>query len=372
MSGKGHRNDQKMFLQEWELYDHFMELDETISKEQMFAEMKQLTSAYGKILRQIQTITRVGDSNHRKLIRAREEKNKTLALLEKKNENLMAAQRRLVMKEKMAALGALTAGVAHEISNPLNFINNFSRIILQISEELEETCQMVNQKSSVIVKEILEDLEDIKEGAELIIHHGDRAGRIVQNMTMLVRERSGQPQLLDLNSLLEQYMRQANELFEQKSGLKNVKIQMDLDPDLPHLEVIPQDMGCVFMQLATNALEALWDRTRLEQDIKPTIILASKNCGDHVELAISDNGIGIKKGDLSKIFTPFFTTKPPGQGNIGFGLALAFEIVSHGYHGDLKVVSKPKEFTRFKIILPKGVDREKIPAITFDDEDEDE
>ena len=275
--------------------------------------------------------------------------------LEVSHENLKSTQTQLIHSEKLASLGALTAGIAHEIQNPLNFVNNFSEVNTElIDEALDEN----EKRNHLEVKSILNDL---RENESKIIHHGKRAESIVKGMLLHSRGNSGHKEPTDINALCDEYLRLSYHGFRAKDKAFNADFKLEADPSLPKIEVVPQDIGRVLLNLINNAFYAvssdfvktthalsLHGLSQSSPD-NPSVIVATKNLGNKIEISIKDNGPGIPADIVDKIFQPFFTTKPTGQGT-GLGLSLAYDIVkAHG--GEIKVESKEGEGSEFIISL---------------------
>ena len=268
---------------------------------------------------------------------------------------LQKAQDQIVTREKLAALGELTAGVAHEIKNPLNFVKNFAEASGELIEELKEVLEDVSESLSDDNKSYINEIAgDLTGNVERIRSHGERADRIVRDMLMMGRD-SGEWQLTDLNGLLEQH---AQLSFHSARALDpdfQLDIQQDLDPDVGQLKVIAQDLGRVFLNMVTNAGHATRDRHLAEaaagnEAFQPTISLRTVRSNDHVEVHIRDNGTGMPAEVIEKIFNPFFTTKPTNQGT-GLGLSISSDIIRrHGGH--IQVESEPGSFTEMTITLP--------------------
>ncbi len=257
---------------------------------------------------------------------------------------LKATQVQLIQAEKMASLGELTAGIAHEIQNPLNFVNNFSELTNELMDEMNEEIDKGDYE------EVKTLAIDIRENLEKINHHGKRADSIVKGMLMHSRTSSGQKDLTDINSLADEFLRLSFHGLRAKDKSFNSDFKTNFEPDLPKVAVIPQDMGRVFLNLINNAFYAVNEKKKSSPDFKPLVEVSTKNLGKSVQITISDNGGGIPEHIKSKIFQPFFTTKPTGQGT-GLGLSLSYDIVkAHG--GKLSVESKDGEGTSFSILLP--------------------
>ena len=279
-----------------------------------------------------------------------EEKNATL---EKVLEDLQLAQDQIVMREKLAALGELTAGVAHEIQNPLNFVKNFAEVSEELLEELQEVLEeegiQINEEQRELLNEIKGDLTD---NLGRIRHHGDRANRIVRDMLQMGRG-SGDARAAAINDLLEEHARLAFHSARATNANFQLDIKEDLDEEVGELEVVPQDLARVFLNMVSNACYATNEKRQAPEtasDYVPTLWISSRRTPDQVEVRIRDNGNGIPPDVVDKIFNPFFTTKPTDQGT-GLGLALSNDIVrEHG--GAIKVHSEPGEFTEMTIELP--------------------
>ncbi|MEO6221161.1 MAG: ATP-binding protein, partial [Ginsengibacter sp.] len=256
---------------------------------------------------------------------------------------LKATQTQLIHSEKMASLGELTAGIAHEIQNPLNFVNNFSEINFELIEEMKNELVAGNAKAAVSIA------ENIKDNEQKIIHHGKRADSIVKGMLQHSRSSNGQKELTDINALADEYLRLSYHGLRAKDKSFNATMETDFDKNLEKINVIPQDVGRAFLNLFTNAFYAVTEKKKLEMDgYKPTVAVYTKQLGNRVEIKVRDNGVGISKKALDKIFQPFFTTKPSGQGT-GLGLSLSYDIITQGHGGEVKVETKEGEFTEFVV-----------------------
>lgn len=264
--------------------------------------------------------------------------------------NLQSAQKQLVQAEKMASLGELTAGIAHEIQNPLNFVNNFSEVSRELIDELK------NQKSKLSGEEQDEILKDIDSNLEKIHHHGKRADSIVKSMLQHSRSSSGKMEPTDLNALCDEYVRLAYHGLRAKDKSFNAKFETSFDPAVGKINVVQQDIGRVLLNLINNAFQALTPRppeggaSVSETGNVPAVWIATNRLEDKVLISVRDNGPGIPSEILDKIFQPFFTTKPTGQGT-GLGLSMSYDIVkAHG--GEIKLETKEGEGTEFTIQLP--------------------
>lgn len=288
--------------------------------------------------------------------------------LERSLEELKAAQQQLIQSEKMASLGELTAGIAHEIQNPLNFVNNFSEVSKELLDEMKTELNLGN------LADAREIAADVIQNLEKILHHGKRADGIVKGMLQHSRTSSGQKEPTDLNALCDEYLRLAYHGLRAKDKSFNATFNMDVDPAVGLIDVVPQDIGRVILNLINNAFYACTERLAQSKTDKgrnavtereeltansqqltaspyaPTVSLTTKKTGNSIEIRVADNGNGIPEKILDKIFQPFFTTKPTGQGT-GLGLSLSYDIVkSHG--GALAVETKEGEGTEFIVRLP--------------------
>lgn len=268
---------------------------------------------------------------------------------------LKATQSQLIQSEKLASLGELTAGIAHEIQNPLNFVNNFSELSVDLVKELKDEI-----KKPEIDRELIDDLtNDLSQNQEKINHHGKRASSIVKGMLEHSRTSKGQKEATDINALCDEYLRLAYHGLRAKDKTFNATMETHFDPNLPRIAVIPQDIGRVFLNLISNAFHAVNERSKKdpgkEQEVryKPTVTVStSVKDGNKLLIAVKDNGTGIPEAIKDKIFQPFFTTKPTGQGT-GLGLSLSYDIVkAHG--GELEVESAEGKGTTFIVMLPMG------------------
>jgi two-component system NtrC family sensor kinase len=261
--------------------------------------------------------------------------------------SLSPLQAQQVQSEKMASLGEMTAGIAHEIQNPLNFVNNFSEINKELIADLKNELRNGN---SIEVFSIADNIEG---NEEKIIYHGQRADAIVKSMLQHSRSSSGQKELTDINALADEYLRLAFHGIRAKDKSFNATMEMDFDATLEKINVIPQDIGRVLLNLYNNALYAVTEKKKMsEGDYEPTVTVSTKKAGDKIEISVKDNGMGIPEKVRAKIFHPFFTTKPVGKG-AGLGLSLSYDIVKvHG--GEIKVVTNEGEGTEFSIQLPIG------------------
>lgn len=260
-------------------------------------------------------------------------------------EELKAAQSQLIQSEKMASLGELTAGIAHEIQNPLNFINNFSEVSAELADEIKEALNN-NDKNDAIEK-----ANDIKENLEKITHHGKRADAIVKGMLQHSRASSGKKEPTDINALADEYLRLSYHGLRAKDKTFNATLETDFDQEVGKINIISHDVGRVILNLFTNAFYSVTEKKKILQDgYMPTVSVSTKKINDWVEIRIKDNGIGIPQKVLDKIYQPFFTTKPTGKGT-GLGLSLSYDIIN-AHNGQLTVETKEGEFAEFIINLP--------------------
>ena len=278
-------------------------------------------------------------------------KKANILLSQQKNEleatlaTLKTTQNQLVQSEKMASLGELTAGIAHEIQNPLNFVNNFSEVNAELIDELKTELGQDNKQQAI------EIANDIKENEEKIIFHGKRADAIVKSMLQHSRSSTRKKELTDINALADEYLRLAYHGMRAKEKSFNVDVKSDFDTTIERVNVIQQDIGRVILNLITNAFYIVTEKKQQQGDnYEPRVIVSTKKAGDNILISVSDNGNGIPQKVLDKIFQPFFTTKPTGQGT-GLGLSLSYDIIkAHG--GEIKVETTEGEGSVFIISLP--------------------
>ncbi|MBL0233392.1 MAG: GHKL domain-containing protein [Chitinophagaceae bacterium] len=265
--------------------------------------------------------------------------------LQQSLEELKAAQAQLIHSEKMASLGELTAGIAHEIQNPLNFVNNFSDVSTELLDEMIEELKKGNKDDAIAIA------EDVKQNLEKILHHGKRAGDIVKGMLQHSRTGSGQKELTDINALADEYLRLAYHGLRAKDKTFNAATKTEYDESIGLLKIVSQDIGRVILNLITNAFYAVNERKKLQpENYEPVVTVTTARQDNMVVVKVKDNGIGIPQKVMDKIFQPFFTTKPTGQGT-GLGLSLSYDIVkAHG--GEIKVETKENEGSEFTIQLP--------------------
>ncbi len=270
--------------------------------------------------------------------------NKLLEEAEFRTAELRNTQNQLIQQEKLASLGELTAGIAHEIQNPLNFVNNFSEVSREMIDELKPFNKLR------VTAEQEELLNDIDTNLEKINHHGKRAADIVKGMLQHSRSSSGVKEPTDINALCDEYLRLSYHGLRAKDKNFNATLKTDFDNSIGNINIIPQDIGRVVLNLINNAFYAVNERSKGNIVYEPTVSITTKKLGDKVDIKVSDNGNGIPQKVLDKIFQPFFTTKPTGQGT-GLGLSLSYDIVkAHG--GELKVETEEVEGSTFIIVIP--------------------
>jgi signal transduction histidine kinase len=267
-------------------------------------------------------------------------------------DDLRAAQDRLIQTEKLASLGQLTAGIAHEIKNPLNFVNNFSAL----------SAELVGEMNDVLAKSTLEErtrgeldelAQMLKSNLEKVVHHGKRADSIVKNMLLHSREGSGEHRLADINAIVDESLNLAYHGARAEKAGFSMDFQRDLDPSAGVADVYPQEITRVLLNLISNGFYATTKRkAEAGEGFEPMLSASTKNLGDKVEIRIRDNGIGIPEEVKAKIFNPFFTTKPAGEGT-GLGLSMSHDIIVKQHGGSIDVETEPGLFTEFKIVLPR-------------------
>ena len=268
------------------------------------------------------------------------------AELHQSMEDLKSTQSQLVQSEKMASLGELTAGIAHEIQNPLNFVNNFSDVSIELLDEMEAEIDKGDLEEAKTIS------SDIKQNLEKINHHGKRADAIVKGMLQHSRSSTGQKEPTDINALCDEYLRLSYHGLRAKDKSFNAKIKTDFEQNIDKINVVPQEIGRVVLNLLTNAFYAVNEKKQSGlTNYEPTVSIGTKKNGDQIEIKVSDNGNGMPAHTAEKIFQPFFTTKPTGQGT-GLGLSLSYDIIVKGHHGHLDVLTKENEGATFSITLP--------------------
>jgi signal transduction histidine kinase len=276
--------------------------------------------------------------------RNNQQKQKAKNKIEKAYSDLKSAQAQLIQSEKMASLGELTAGIAHEIQNPLNFVNNFSEINRELADELLQEADKGN------LDEVKAIARDIKDNEQKINHHGKRADGIVKGMLQHSRSSNGKKEPTDINALANEYLRLAYHGLRAKDNSFNASMKTDFDETVGNINIIPQDIGRVILNLITNAFYAVTEKKKQAPNgYEPLVTVSTKKIEGKVEIKVSDNGNGIPQKLLDKIFQPFFTTKPTGQGT-GLGLSLSYDIIK-GHGGEIKVQTTEGEGSEFIIRL---------------------
>ncbi len=273
--------------------------------------------------------------------------------LSRAHEALKGAQAQLIQSEKMASLGQLTAGIAHEIKNPLNFINNFADLCVDLTKEVAEIIDKESGKLDRTAADYLREvLADLDQDVRKIGEHGRRADSIVKGMLLHSRGKSGEKQKTNLHDLIDEDLNLAYHGFRAQDADFNVKIKKEYDPTLEPVNVVPQDISRVLLNLLNNSFYAVNEKKKeRKDDYNPTVVVSTGNCGDRVMVRVWDNGRGIAADVIDKVFNPFFTTKPTGKGT-GLGLSLSYDIVVQEHRGEITVKSEPGEYTEFTVVLP--------------------
>ena len=279
------------------------------------------------------------------LYRNNQQRKKANKILESTLADLKSTQAQLIQSEKMASLGELTAGIAHEIQNPLNFVNNFSEVNTELIDELKNELLTDNKKEALSIA------DDLKDNEQKILHHGKRADAIVKGMLQHSRTSSGQKEPTDINALCDEYLRLSYHGMRAKDKSFNATYHTDFDGIIGRIDIVPQDIGRVLLNLFNNAFYAVNEKKKHgDESCEPVVSVWTKKVDGKVEIHVKDNGNGIPQKVVDKIFQPFFTTKPTGQGT-GLGLSLSYDIIkAHG--GEIKVVTEDGVFTEFVIQLP--------------------
>ena len=283
------------------------------------------------------------------LERRRQDAQRSNEALSKSMEELKTTQSQLIHSEKMASLGELTAGIAHEIQNPLNFVNNFSELSNELIDEMNHEIEEGH------LEEAKEIANDVKQNLEKINHHGKRADAIVKGMLQHSRTSVDVKEPTDINALCDEYLRLAYHGLRAKKKSFNARLETQFDESIDQVKVIPQDIGRVILNIITNAFYAVEERKKnAPPGYEPTIKITTRKLTGKIEIAVEDNGNGIPEEVVHKVFQPFFTTKPTGQGT-GLGLSMSYDIITKTHGGELKVESTVGEGTRFILLLPDGV-----------------
>jgi signal transduction histidine kinase len=272
--------------------------------------------------------------------------------LTKSLDDLRTAQGRLVQTEKLASLGQLTAGIAHEIKNPLNFVNNFSALSVELTDELNDAL-----KQATLADKIRAEVDELtgllKDNLSKVVQHGKRADSIVKNMLLHSREGSGEHRPADINALVDESLNLAYHGARAEKPQFNVTLQRNFDPEAGMVDVFPQEITRVFLNLLSNGFYAVTKRKAdTATGFEPVVSAMTKGRIDGVEIRIRDNGTGIPPEVKEKMFNPFFTTKPAGEGT-GLGLSMSYDIIVKQHGGTIDVETVPEEFTEFTIVLPR-------------------
>jgi signal transduction histidine kinase len=268
------------------------------------------------------------------------------AELSKSLQDLRDAQAQLIQSEKMASLGELTAGIAHEIQNPLNFVNNFAEVNTELIDEMEGELKAGNADSAEKIA------ESIKQNLEKISHHGKRADSIVKGMLLHSRSSSGQKEPTDINALADEYFRLSYHGLRAKDKMFNATLAQELDPALGKASVVAPDVGRALLNLFNNAFYSVAEKKkRLGDGYEPQVRLTTTKLAGKVQIIVRDNGLGIPAKLVERIFNPFFTSKPAGQGT-GLGLSMSYDIITKEHGGNLSVQTQEGEYAEFIIELP--------------------
>jgi signal transduction histidine kinase len=276
--------------------------------------------------------------------------------LQRAHQDLKDTQQQLIQAERLASLGQLTAGIAHEIKNPLNFVNNFAELSLSLVDELHQEMEKARPRlEAEAVRATQEILGTLEQNMAKIAEHGKRADSIVRGMLLHSRGKPGERQSTDLNALIAEYTTLAYHGMRARNQSFNVKIETEFDPNMGMVDVVPQDISRAFLNIVNNACYAASEKTKTAAaGFTARVKVRTKNLGDAVEIRVWDNGPGIPESVLDKIYNPFFTTKPPGSGT-GLGLYLSFDIITSVHKGKIRVETKDGEFTEFIIVLPREI-----------------
>ncbi|WP_426670356.1 sensor histidine kinase [Mucilaginibacter sp. McL0603] len=259
---------------------------------------------------------------------------------------LKSTQNQLIQSEKMASLGELTAGIAHEIQNPLNFVNNFSEVSMELVDEMEEELNKGDKAEAIAIA------TDIKQNLEKIRHHGQRADGIVKGMLQHSRASSGQKEPTDINVLADEYLRLAYHGLRAKDKSFNADLVTHFDTAIPKANMVPQDVGRVLLNLFTNAFYAVQQKhKKLGAEFKPAVEVTTSTEKKFITVKVKDNGTGIPESIKDKIMQPFFTTKPTGEGT-GLGLSMSYDIVVKAHGGSIDINTKEGEYTEFVVKIP--------------------
>jgi signal transduction histidine kinase len=274
--------------------------------------------------------------------------------IEELKNRISKLEHQIIQQEKLAMVGRLTAGILHEIQNPLNFVNNFAQLNIQLTQDMKTIIEEIEEQ-----EDISESLEEFKEIAEMleansskISEHGKRAQNIIKGMLLQTRGKDGAFQLTDINNMVEEYTKLAYHGMRASDSTFNTKTIYQLESNLPPVEIIPQDLSRAILNIVNNACYAVFVKSALNlENYSPEIKVTTENKGQNIQLTFRDNGIGIPERIREKIFLPFFSTKEAGKGT-GLGLAMVREIIEKKHKGSITIDSKEGEFTQFTICLP--------------------
>ncbi|HEY9622616.1 MAG TPA: response regulator [Crinalium sp.] len=302
---------------------------------------------------QIQSLTKTLQDKNQHLVEEIEHRKTVESALKKALDELKAAQEQMIAREKLAALGTLTAGIAHELRNPLNFVNNYAESSVELTDELLEELEAISESLGgnhlTLMKELLIDL---RENAVAIHQHGQRAERIISSMMQHARMENSSLQLSDLNGLLDEAIDLAYHSRRVQSAGFTVVFNKLFDTSIGQIQLLPNELSRALINLMDNALYAIQRKQQeMGQEFTPTLSVTTRNLNEQVEIRIRDNGIGIPANYRNKIFEPFFTTKPTGEGT-GLGLSITYEIIVKQHQGSLQLESEPGVYTEFIITLP--------------------
>ena len=310
---------------------------------------KELNKAKQKALLQEQNnkvISAVNDQLEIQVAQRTAELTKQKEELEHTLEELQSTQAQLIQSEKMASLGELTAGIAHEIQNPLNFVNNFSEVSAELLAEMKEEMKKGNNSEVELIA------DDLEKNLVRITQHGKRADAIVKSMLQHSRKNTGQLEPTNINALADEYLRLSYHGLRAKDKTFNAAMQTDFDAGIGTINIVPQDMGRVLLNLFNNAFYAVSEKKKIkDENYKPTIFVSTKKQGNEVIITVKDNGNGIPQTVIDKIFQPFYTTKPTGAGT-GLGLSLSYDIVTRQHGGSIRAETKEGEGATFIVELP--------------------
>jgi signal transduction histidine kinase len=281
--------------------------------------------------------------------------NKTVEQLNVTLKDLKSTQQQLIIQEKLASLGQLTAGIAHEIKNPLNFVNNFAEVSIELVNDLKQ--ELIKQKENISAKSLIEIediLKDLEENAHRINQHGKRADSIVRSMLQHSRGKAGERQDSDINAILEEDLNLAYHGMRARDTSFNITIEKDFDKNLKKISIVPQDISRVFLNIINNGFyEANKKKKNRNGNFSPILKVETEDLDNKIEVRIRDNGNGIPPEVRDKLFNPFFTTKPSGEGT-GLGLSLSHDIIVKQHQGEIKFKTEMGEYTEFTISLPKN------------------